>query len=100
MLANMTLDGLESALLTEFGKKNSEPARIHKVNLVRYADDFIITGASQELLEKKVIPLVEQFLAKRGLSQQCPVRFLHGGHGETTRKKFHPGDTFSLTSSL
>jgi len=68
VLANMTLDGLESALLTEFGKKNSEPARIHKVNLVRYADDFIITGASQELLEKKVIPLVEQFLAKRGLS--------------------------------
>jgi RNA-directed DNA polymerase len=68
VLANMTLDGLENALMTEFGKKNTEPARKHKVNLVRYADDFIITGASQELLVKEVIPLVEQFLAKRGLS--------------------------------
>ena len=30
-----------------------------KVNLVRYADDFIITGSSKELLEEEVKPLVE-----------------------------------------
>jgi RNA-directed DNA polymerase len=34
---------------------------------VRYADDFIITGASYEVLEKEVRPLVERFLAERGL---------------------------------
>jgi RNA-directed DNA polymerase len=35
--------------------------------LVRYADDFIITGNSQELLEREVKPCVESFLAERGL---------------------------------
>jgi len=37
------------------------------VNLIRYADDFIITGRSKELLEQAVRPLVEGFLAERGL---------------------------------
>jgi RNA-directed DNA polymerase len=68
VLANMTLDGLEKVLLAKFGKKHTQRANRNKVNLVRYADDFIITGVSQELLEKEVMPLVEQFLAKRGLS--------------------------------
>ena len=38
-----------------------------KVNFVRYADDFIITGCSKELLENKVKPLVERFMFDRGL---------------------------------
>jgi RNA-directed DNA polymerase len=37
------------------------------VNLVRYADDFVITGSSRELLESQVKPLVTRFLAARGL---------------------------------
>ncbi|MFZ0790665.1 MAG: group II intron reverse transcriptase/maturase [Chromatiaceae bacterium] len=60
VLANMTLDGLERLL------KGSLPRRA-KVNFVRYADDFIITGVSREILEAKVIPLVEAFLSTRGL---------------------------------
>ncbi|WP_447411890.1 reverse transcriptase domain-containing protein, partial [Clostridium perfringens] len=39
-----------------------------KINLVRYADDFVITGISRELLEEKIRPAVERFLAIRGLS--------------------------------
>ena len=35
--------------------------------MVRYADDFIITGKSKDLLENEVKPLVEQFLKERGL---------------------------------
>jgi RNA-directed DNA polymerase len=35
--------------------------------MVRYADDFIITGNSKELLENEVKPLVEKFLSARGL---------------------------------
>jgi len=61
-LANMTLDGLERLLAKHFGRRNS-----NKVNLIRYADDFIITGRSKELLETRVRPLVEGFLAERGL---------------------------------
>ena len=37
------------------------------VHLIRYADDFIITGRSKELLEQEVKPLVEQFMRERGL---------------------------------
>jgi RNA-directed DNA polymerase len=61
-LANMALDGLERLLQQHFGRRNS-----NKVNLIRYADDFIISGCSQELLETAVRPLVEGFLAERGL---------------------------------
>src|SRR5262249_886040 len=38
-----------------------------KVHLVRYADDFLITGTSRFLLEHRVKPLVEQFLKERSL---------------------------------
>ena len=41
--------------------------RKDKVNLSIYADDFIITGSSKEVLETKVKPLVESFLQERGL---------------------------------
>lgn len=61
-LANMCLDGLEALLRKHFGKRNH-----NKVNLVRYADDFIITGRSKEQLEQTVKPLVEAFMAERGL---------------------------------
>lgn len=70
-LANMTLDGLEAALRKVFRKKD-------KVHLVRYADDFIITGCSKELLEDKVRPLVESFLRERGLElSQEKTRVTH-----------------------
>jgi len=39
-----------------------------KVNFVRYADDFIITGRSKELLENDVMPVVREFLQERGLT--------------------------------
>lgn len=59
-LANMALDGLELAA-TAAAPKNQ------KVNVVRYADDFIITGASKEILAEKVKPAVAAFLKERGL---------------------------------
>lgn len=65
VLANIALDGLQHELTTLFSTVRQ--ARAAKVNLVRYADDFIITGSSKEFLEEQVKPLVEQFLATRGL---------------------------------
>ena len=69
-LANLTLDGLEHLLAQHFPNAKWKEGRrwTPKVNLVRYADDFIITGDSQELLEQEVRPLVEQFLKDRGLT--------------------------------
>ncbi len=69
-LANMTLDGLEKLLLKHFPREKWKDGKkwTPKVNLVRYADDFIITGDSKELLENEVRPLVERFLEERGLA--------------------------------
>lgn len=62
LLANMALDGLEAAVKAVVTKRGA------KVNPVRYADDFIITGATPALLKEKVIPAVTAFLVERGLT--------------------------------
>ena len=62
--ANMTLDGLEAMLAEKFPKAVQRGLKMH---MVRYADDFIITGTSKEWLEHKVKPAVVEFLAERGL---------------------------------
>src|SRR5262245_50590686 len=64
VLANCALDGLQAFLAEHFP---SAGKRRPKVHLVRYADDFIITGTSRFLLRHRVQPLVEHFLAERGL---------------------------------
>ena len=67
-LANMCLNGLETDLKVhldaQYGKVKA--AKL-KVNVIRYADDFVITGSSQELLETEIRPWIEAFLAQRGL---------------------------------
>jgi RNA-directed DNA polymerase len=65
VLANLALDGLETVALQvePYRRVNLRP----KINVVRYADDFIITGRSQEQLEEKVRPAIAAFLGERGL---------------------------------
>lgn len=58
VICNMVLDGLEPALDKAFPQQ---------VQFVRYADDFIIAGADCDLLRNRVMPLVEAFMAERGL---------------------------------
>ncbi len=71
ILANMALDGLQQVLSDRFhtnrlGKVDLRFKNSHKVNLVRYADDFIVTAATQEIaLEAK--ELIREFLLGRGL---------------------------------
>ena len=69
VLMNMTLDGLEQILKSRFPTRRKENGKtlFYKVNFVRYADDFIITGESPELLRNEVLPIVRDFLAERGL---------------------------------
>jgi len=76
-LANMTLDGLERVV------RDAVPRR-SRVNFVRYADDFIVTGKSKRLLERAVKPTVERFLAERGLSlSEEKTSITHIKHGFT-----------------
>jgi RNA-directed DNA polymerase len=63
-LANLTLDGLEAAI-AKFPHRGSK--RQAKLHLIRFADDFIITGNTCDLLEEDIAPGVEEFLDVRGL---------------------------------
>jgi len=74
-LANYALNGLEELLRKLYPKKKalkSLGGRYACVNFIRYADDFVITGRTKELLEE-IKPLVEGFLHERGL-ELSPVK--------------------------
>lgn len=60
-LLTITLSGLEDKV------RSLVPKRTGKIYVSIYADDFIITGATKEVLEDKVKPAVESFLRERGL---------------------------------
>lgn len=60
-MLNATMSGLEGAIKAISKQKD-------KINVIIYADDFIITGATAELLENKVKPAVKAFLNERGLN--------------------------------
>ena len=85
-LANMTLDGLEATI------RNAVPRR-SRVNFIRYADDFIVTGISKRLLEERVKPAVIRFLAERGLTlseEKTKITHISEGFtflGQTFRKR-------------
>jgi len=71
ILANMALDGMEKVLSDRFhtnrlGKVDLRFKNAHKVNLVRYADDFVVTAATEEIaMEAKEV--IRDFLKTRGL---------------------------------
>ncbi|MFB8831542.1 group II intron reverse transcriptase/maturase [Azotobacter sp. CWF10] len=82
-LANATLNGLETQLKRHLAKKlGVKKAERTKVQVVRYADDFVITAASKELLENEVKPWVEQFLSVRGVElsrEKTQITHIHQG---------------------
>lgn len=68
-LANMTLDGLQKILADKYKRRTIKGKHYSPmVNLIRYADDFIITSENREVLETEIKPLVTEFLAERGLT--------------------------------
>ena len=75
MLANMALDGLENIV------KGCCPMG-SKVHCIRYADDFVITAQSDEMLRHTIQPVVEQFLKARGLQlskKKTCITSIHDG---------------------
>jgi RNA-directed DNA polymerase len=72
LYANMTLDGLEKLIQDKYHRNSKGKIENHyraktKVNLVRYADDFIITANTKEIAEE-IKGLVSQFLKTCGLT--------------------------------
>jgi RNA-directed DNA polymerase len=82
-LANWTLNGLETQLIAHLvAKWGVTKTKKLKVGVIRYADDFIVTGASKELLETDVRPWIEAFLAERGLRlSNAKTRIVHIDQG-------------------
>lgn len=80
-IANIALDGLDAVLAERFGQPRSALRR-NRVRLVRFADDFIITGNSKELLEREVKPCVEAFLVEQGLElSKDKTQIMHVSEG-------------------
>lgn len=80
ILANLTLDGLETAIygslksltkskeLRFMVKTNTGSKRLSsKLFTVRFADDFVVMARSKHLIVKYVIPAINEFLKQRGL---------------------------------
>lgn len=74
-ISTIALSGLEATV-------NKVASEKDKVNVCIYADDFIITGATKEVLENKVKPVVESFLKIRGLTlsqEKTKITSIHEG---------------------
>jgi RNA-directed DNA polymerase len=68
VIMNMTLDGLERVAKKSVPFSLKGTNRRNGVCVIRYADDFVITCKSRELLQQNVWPAVRSFLAERGLT--------------------------------
>jgi RNA-directed DNA polymerase len=85
LLANFALDGMERAV-------KAVAKAGDKVNFVRYADDFVETGATKEILEQKAKTALTAFLKIRGLElseQKTVITHIETGFdflGHTLRK--------------
>lgn len=92
VLANMALDGLEAVISKQFGNKGTKKRKKSGVHMVRYADDLVVTGKTQEILEAEVKPLLAEFLGKKGLTLSVkktvitPVNQGFDFLGQTVRK--------------
>lgn len=87
LLANIALNGIEQLFDIYTRNRTYKPMSKRSglnrgVNLVRYADDFIITAPSPEIITDYVIPRVIEFLASRGLSLNTEkTRVVHRSTG-------------------
>ena len=71
LIMNMTLDGLEAAACKAAPWYVPGTKQRRGIQDIRYADDFIVTSKSREMLEQRVIPAIRSFLAERGLSMSA-----------------------------
>lgn len=79
-LAVMALSGLESKVTDT--KRSRKIRQKKKINMIAYADDFIVTASSEELLRKEVIPILEEALKKVGLElsrEKTKITQVHTG---------------------
>jgi RNA-directed DNA polymerase len=83
LLANIALDGMERLFGSETPEGSPLPPARRKhpntgISLIRYADDFVVTAPTREVLEAYVQPRITAFLAERGLTlSEAKTRVVH-----------------------
>ena len=83
LLANVALDGMERLFDAEYADGRPKAPALHKgpnrgIAVIRYADDFVITAPTREVLETYARPRIEGFLKKRGLElSEAKTRIVH-----------------------
>jgi RNA-directed DNA polymerase len=91
VISNLVLDGLEGIV-----QGSSWHRSVHNINYVRWADDFIVTATSRQVLETDTLPRIEAFLADRGVRlspEKTVITPLSQGFdflGQTVRKPERP----------
>lgn len=86
LLANIALNGMERLFGAERNGRPLPPAKRlgqnKGINLIRYADDFVVTAPSKEVLESYVLPTLGTFLKERGLElSEAKTRIVHVDDG-------------------
>jgi RNA-directed DNA polymerase len=89
LLANLALDGMERRFGAETSAGTPIPPAKRKhphtgISLIRYADDFVVTAPSREVLETYVQPRITTVLTQRGLSlSETKTRIVQSTEGFT-----------------
>lgn len=87
LLANIALDGMERLFGSENSKGNySVPSdrggKNKGLNLIRYADDFVVTAPSREKIVDYVLPKLRFFLKERGMElNKAKTKIIHRDEG-------------------
>jgi RNA-directed DNA polymerase len=87
LLANIALDGMERLFGAENSKGNytspsSRRGKDYKLNLIRYADDFVVIAPSRERITEYVLPKLRAFLKERGMElNEAKTRIVHRDDG-------------------
>jgi len=87
LLANIALDGMERLFGAENSKGNYAVPSVRsgknkRLNLIRYADDFVVTAPSKEKIVDYVLPKLKTFLQERGMElSEAKTRIVHRDDG-------------------
>ena len=79
----MALDGLERLFDTEYADGRPKAPSVRKgpnkgIAVMRYADDFVTTAPTRDVLETYARPRLEKFLQERGLAlSEAKTRIVH-----------------------
>ena len=83
LLANIALDGMETYLYDELRKKGHKVTELRRgaINIVRYADDFVVMHENKAVIEDSKL-IIAEWLKERGLKlSEEKTKIVHSTEG-------------------